>query len=111
KIKICENAENAIGVISTTPSVTGNLDEDTGFSWNYKYLKDKFGNYIYEGNMEKILNPQYNTTEDYIPRSQRDEWNIVGLLGQIRVLKNQKISSRWIKMKSIDETLDLYLVR
>jgi hypothetical protein len=48
---------------------------------------------------------------EYIPRAQRPEWNVVGLLGQIKVLKNQQIPSRWIKMKDISDEVALYLVK
>lgn len=57
------------------------------------------------------LNPNYNETITYVPRSERPEWNIVGLLGQIKVLKNQQIPARWIKMKDINEDIAIYLVR
>jgi hypothetical protein len=46
-----------------------------------------------------------------VSREERPEWNIVALLGQVRVLKNQQIPSRWVKMKDINDDITLYLVR
>ena len=57
------------------------------------------------------LNPLFDESKTYVPRSERDEWNCVGLLGQIRVLKNQQIPSRWIKIKDINSDIAIYLVR
>jgi trimeric autotransporter adhesin len=132
KIKVCENSENAIGVISVKPTMVGNSDEGTGDEWGGKYEKDIWGNYIMEGYEYEIqngidnegkptyitkngfrrkLNPDYDKTLTYIPRSERPEWNIVGLMGQIKVLKNQNIPSRWIKMKDINDDIALYLIK
>jgi hypothetical protein len=131
-IKICEISENAIGVISNKPSILGNSDEGTADEWVGKYEKDIWGNYIMEdyeyemfigtdaeGNMlyktikdtKRKFNPNYDPTMEYIPRAQRPEWNVVGLLGQIKVLKNQQIPSRWIKMKDINDEIAIYLVK
>lgn len=129
-IKVCETAENAIGVISNKPSILGNGDEGTGDQWVGMYLKDEWGNYLYEsytfevplkvdkdGNpitqkgTRKVLNPNYNPSQNYLPRATRPEWNVVGLLGQIKVLKNQNIPLRWIKMKDINNNIAIYLVK
>jgi hypothetical protein len=61
--------------------------------------------------MVRALNPDYDPTIAYIPRAERPEWNVVGLVGQIKVLKNQPVSSKWIKMKSISSEVDLYFVK
>jgi len=132
KIKICETPENAIGVISSTPTVVGNSDEGTSDEWVGKYEKDIWGNYIMESyeyeipagisgqgtplfktkiGTRKKLNPNFDPTLQYTPRSERPEWNVVGLLGQIKVLKNQQIPTRWIKMKDISDEVALYLVK
>jgi hypothetical protein len=131
-IKICETPENAIGVISNKPSILGNSDEGTADEWVEKYEKDIWGNYIMEEyeygiptnidnernityeivkDTKRKLNPNYNPAIEYIPRTQRPEWNVVGLLGQIKLLKNQPIPSRWIKMKDINNNIAIYLVR
>ena len=132
KIKICETPDNAIGVISVKPTMVGNSDEGTSDEWVGKYEKDIWGNYIMEEyeyeiqngvdneynptyitkkGIRKKLNPDYDETLTYTPRSERPEWNIVGLMGQIKVLKNQNIPSKWIKMKDINNEIALYLIK
>jgi hypothetical protein len=122
-IKPCEIADNAIGVISSTPTIVGNSDDGTSDEWVGKYEKDKWGIPIREEiesefipgenilvNAKKI-SPNYDPSIPYTPRSERPEWNIVGIMGQILILKNQPIPSRWIKMKDIDDEIALYFVR
>ena len=57
------------------------------------------------------LNPLYNPDMAYIPRLERDEWDPVGLVGKLRVLKGQPTGDRWLKMKDISATVELWLVR
>lgn len=91
KIKIANsNDEYILGVISATASIIGDRYED---EWNEKYLTDDFGRVQYE---EKIindeitfipkLNKKYNADNKYVSRSNRKEWDSVGMLGKIFVL-------------------------
>jgi hypothetical protein len=108
KIRACAEGEDPDGVISANPSVVGNGAE---LGWNGKYLKTVFGNYDLDENGDRKLNPDYDEETEYVPRSKRAEWNLIGLVGKIPVLKGQVVSSRWKKLKEISETVDLYLVR
>ena len=108
KVRIAEEGEDPDGVISACPSVIGN---DGTLKWAGKYLKTPFGNFDLDENGDRKLNPDFDESVEYVPRSQRDEWNVVGLLGQIVVLKGQPVSSRWKKMKDVDENTELWLVR
>jgi len=148
-IKPCTVSENAIGVISSNPSILGNSDEGTGDEWIGKYQKDIWGNHImvdeeyteeilhfdsdgnpvlitdetheyygYQAMIEatktrqiRALNPDYDPSMEYIPREQRPEWNVVGLLGQVKILVGQPVPSRWIKMKSLSNEVDLYFIK
>ena len=60
-----------------------------------------------------ILNPSYNESleEGYIPREQRIEWGVIGLLGQIPVRKGQKLNPRWLKIRDISSDVEEYFVR
>jgi len=58
----------------------------------------------------KVINPEFNPKKKYIPRIERPEWNAVGLLGQVKVLKDQPVNSNWILMRE-DKQFNLYLVR
>ena len=57
------------------------------------------------------LNPLFDESKTYVPRSERDEWNCVGLLGQIPITKGQPTSSSWIKMKDRNKTVELWMVK
>lgn len=57
------------------------------------------------------LNPDWNPNTPYIPRSQRPEWTVVGLLGKLRMLKGQTVGEDWIKMADISGSVELWFVR
>lgn len=57
------------------------------------------------------LNPNYNSERTYVPRHDRDEWVIVGLVGQVKVLKGQPANDRWIKMRDVSDTVQEYFIR
>lgn len=93
-----DDIDDIVGIVSARPSMVGN---DAELHWNKKYVTDIFGNiemetitqpeYIDdEGNIIPAqvveipkLNPDYDPNVEYIPRSQRKEWAVIGLLGQI----------------------------
>ena len=56
------------------------------------------------------LNPDYDASKTYKSREERDEWHIVGLLGQIPITKGQPTGS-WIKMKDVSDTVEMYFVK
>ena len=66
----------------------------------------------YDGSklMRKKLNPDYGESIEYEPREERDEWHIVGLLGQIPITKGQP-TGNWIKMKDVSDTVEMYFVK
>jgi hypothetical protein len=57
------------------------------------------------------LNSEYDKTKKYIPRKERPEWNIVGLIGRCRLLKGSPVDPRWIKLKDISDTVEEWLIR
>ncbi len=59
------------------------------------------------------LNPDYDQSLDdtYKSREERDEWWLIGLLGQIQVKAGEPTNPRWIKMKNISDAVELYYVR
>jgi hypothetical protein len=108
KIKIAQEGETPIGVISGNPSIIG----DAGWnSWNLKYLLDDFGSYLRDENGERIINPDFDEDLEYISREDRPEWAIVGLMGKLRLRKNQVVGAGWIKMDDISEQVEEWLVR
>ena len=130
KIKIAEEGETVIGAISGTGAMVAGA---ASISWNGRFKRDEWGREIYEqlkdenGNLlyadaetrsqivktNRIETSEYDSSleNSYVPRELRKEWDIVGLLGQIRVRKTAVIPSNWVKLKEIDSVKDLYLVR
>ncbi len=103
KIKLANPNDEILGVISGHASVIGDAHED---SWNGMYDRDIYGRLQYEeveveyeeededGNTivhSEIethikLNPNYDPTQIYIPRSERPEWDAVGFMGKLVVI-------------------------
>ncbi|MFI3175123.1 MAG: peptidase G2 autoproteolytic cleavage domain-containing protein [Bacillota bacterium] len=107
------NADDSyiVGVISGNGSIIGDAQED---EWSGRFEKDIFGRVVCEwqdveysetelvenedGEMEEVEkqiirneyhmkeNPEMNKDEKYIPRSQRSEWDVVGLMGKLIVI-------------------------
>ena len=61
------------------------------------------------------LNPDYSVEVDdetnYTPREDRDEWNLIGLLGQVQVKANEPTRPTWIKMKDISDAVEMWMIR
>ncbi len=108
KIKIAESGEEVIGVISGNPSVVGDAAWN---KWQHKYLKDDFGRYSLDSNGHRQLNPDYDDSLEYQPREDRQEWDVVGLMGKLRVRVGQQTNSNWIKLRDISDTVEEWLVR
>lgn len=69
--------------------------------------KDHLGNDFYHYK----LNPDFDPTQEYTPREERSEWLVIGLIGQVPILKNQPMNDRWIKMRDISTNVSEYLIR
>lgn len=103
KIKIAEPGDYILGIVSGQPSVIGNGDEE----WTGRYIMDEFGAFIYEefefeeevinketGEKEIVVstatrykqNPEYDPTRKYVHRSDRCEWDAIGMLGVLSVI-------------------------
>ena len=110
KIRIATPDDDYIlGIVSACPSIVGNAQDD---QWGNMYEKDVFGREITEEidvpdkviempdpeNPERTitqviceahkeivpkLNTEYDSTQKYIPRSERPEWDTVGMLGKL----------------------------
>ena len=94
KIRPANTGEYILGVISETAGVV--LGE-ASWAWSGRYLRNEFGGLIYEDvehteedgavitMKQPKVNPDYTEQDNYKSRADRDEWNIVGLLGQLYV--------------------------
>ena len=104
QIALANAGDEILGVVSGHAAILGDAYED---SWNGMYDRDIYGRLQYEevevereigqdeeGNpiYETVtethikLNPNYDPTQTYIPRSERPEWAPVGLLGKLVVI-------------------------
>lgn len=104
KIRPATSDDDILGVVSATAMVLGDNAE---WEWRQKYLYDDYGRPITEmveefreeidretGETKKIstgfhphrkLNPDYNPEQAYVRRSDRPEWEIIGLIGKLHV--------------------------
>ena len=107
KIRFADSTDDILGIISGTAGVIGNAAE---LDWKDRYLTDEYGRIIYDeieleqttcdpNDPEKEIvetirrkvpriNPDFDSTLEYIPRTERPEWGVVGLMGQIYVRDN-----------------------
>jgi len=108
KIKIAESGETVIGVISGNPAVVG---DNSWNSWKDKYQKDDYGRYILDSDGYRTPNSDYDDSLTYIPREERKEWDVVGLMGKLRIKKGQQTNSSWIKMRDISDSVEEWLVK
>ena len=69
--------------------------------------KDEDGNNL----QRRKVNPDWNKDTVYVPRSDRKEWDTVGLMGKLKLRKGQPTGTNWIKMRDISETIEEWLVR
>ena len=58
-----------------------------------------------------VENPDYDPERPYTARFERQEWDAIGMLGKLALRKGQPVGDRWRKLKDINETLELWLVR
>ncbi len=85
KIKYAVDGDDFIlGIVSSCPSFVDNAAE---LEWQGKYLKDIYGRDILDKETGKrILNPDYDETKEYIPRSKRKEYSPIALKGKVVVI-------------------------
>lgn len=73
------HGDEFFGVVSAAPSVVGNNPQH----WHGKYKKDIFGAEIKNKKGERIESDEYDPKQEYIPRSERPEWAVVGMVGRL----------------------------
>lgn len=109
KIRFAQPGDEVLGVVSGTALVLGDNSE---YEWKNKYLTDKYGRAQYEMVEEFIesnhydletmactvvtesvgmfqhpkLNPEFDPTQEYVKRSDRPEWDAIGMIGKLHVI-------------------------
>lgn len=88
-----------LGIVSAAPSVVGDVYDD---QWRGMYVTDVFGRVVTEmrdfpaetaldgtvirearRELAPKLNPDYDSTRPYMPRTKRPEWDAVGMMGKL----------------------------
>jgi hypothetical protein len=128
KVVACSEGDTPIGVVrpkKVDNKASMTVGNTAWNRWTDKYLTDDFDRYILETDpnvdqdnlvawddgKRRKLNPDYDDTKEYKPREDRDEWHIIGLLGQIPITKGQPVADNWIKMKDVSDTVEMYFVK
>lgn len=89
-----DDVRDILGIVSANPSVVGDSHDD---QWRGMYLRDVFGRLIYEDveiedpghpgqtiwKRRRKLNPAYDSSQVYIPQSERPEKSAIGLVGKL----------------------------
>jgi len=103
-----DDSHAVIGIASGNPSICG------GSGWNRwvgKFLTDDFNRQILTEDGDRILNPNFDPEHEYTPRSERPEWDPIGLVGRIPLRKGCPVNPRWIKLRDISHSVEEWLVR
>jgi hypothetical protein len=111
KIRPATADDDILGIISATAMVLG---DNAAYEWKDKYLTDNYGRIIYDEPVEEFIehidyvdpndsstwvtvkestgyhvypkvNPNFDSSKEYISRENRKEWASVGLLGKIHI--------------------------
>lgn len=93
-IRKANENDYVLGVVSGNPSVLGNHDE----CWLGQIETDEWGRFVYveETGLDELtgdtyeyttfkINPDYDSSIQYVPRSERPEWDAIGMIGILSV--------------------------
>ena len=84
KIRLASRQDDfLLGIVSAAPSVCGDVADD---QWRGMFQTDIFGRPVFDDTGRRIIRPEYDGTRPYRPRSARQEWAAVGLLGKLVML-------------------------
>ena len=61
--------------------------------------------------MRRIENPDYDESLEYVKREDRDEWVIVGLMGQVPISKGQPLADAWVKLRDVSDSVEFYFIK
>ena len=107
------------GGIISDDKVNPSGSESVKYYREYKYYTDRIPSgsnvpgdaVVFDAGQRQNLTPDYDSSMTYVPREERDEWHIVGLLGQIPITKGQPTGSSWSKMRDVSNTVEMWFVK
>lgn len=106
-----DDPDDVIGIVrprNTDRAIIGNAAET---EWHGKWLHDDFGGLLLDAGGNYQLSPAFDPTLDYVPRSKRPEWNVIGYVGQVPVRADQILNPRWRVIRQLSPGVLLVLVR
>jgi len=109
KVRLSESTDDpsdVIGIVSSTPGVVGN----SVMEWPGRYKVDVFGRPI-ELSGKTVHSDDYRKDEKYVPREERREWAVIGLMGQIRLRRGLLTHPNWRKIRDESNFVETWLVR
>lgn len=63
-------------------------------------------------NLEKHAHdPSWDKNKDYLSRDSRNSWAVVCILGSVPVYKGQIVNNNWIKVKDLNDELELMIIK
>lgn len=103
---VVEWYENETSIIHSHFKET--LNKNFAFPENALELQtDAFGN-----DLEKpIIDRKFDSTQDYEGREVRQEWATVCVLGTVPVYKGQLYNNNWIRIKNLNDEVELVLIK
>ena len=85
-----------------------NLSKDFALPENAVEIQtDSYGNDLYK----KVLDHTWDSSEEYLGREKRKDWAVVCILGSAPVYKGQLVNSNWIKVKDLNDELELMIIK
>jgi hypothetical protein len=57
------------------------------------------------------VNPNFDPEFEYVPREDRQEWDAIGLVGKVRMIKGKPVNPRWRKLQDITDTVEEWFIR
>lgn len=57
-----------------------------------------------------VPNPNYDALQPYVPRSERKEWAVIGLLGKLRLHASTPKRSCWRKIRDVSSSVEEWLI-
>ena len=87
--------------------------------WDHKYTDEYISsNNIAVPDYAQVITTQvpvesdgYEQDREYIPRKDRQEWQAIGLMGKLPLLKGQPTAPQWRKLFDLNDEVEMWLVR
>lgn len=112
KVRVAKDGDNPEDVFGVVRPVGASIVANAATNrWANKYMRDVFGAYLTDEKGGRILNPKFDAKAPYVSREERPEWSIIGLVGQVVILKGSVTHPNWRKMEDVGEKHERWFIR